>query len=734
VSQSTRELLAETPLQDVDVRDLGRHRLQDLGPPWRLFQLVDPELVDETSAPRSLDSYRTNLPSIATTLVGRDAEIRELTESLAAHATRLVTLTGPAGVGKTRLALQTAARLLDDFDDGVYFVDLSSLADPDSALHAAAGTVGAPEDESAPAEQLAQHLRGRRMLVVLDNLEHLLAIAPALERVAESMGGSKLLATSRVPLRLDLEREYKVEPLAVPMQVESPEGVLGFDAVALFEARARSVSPDFELSDANAGAVSAICRSLDGLPLAIELAASRIAILSPVDLEQRLDQRLRLLRRGPGRTVERHRTLRAAIDWSYDLLGLDEQRLLAYLSIFVGGFTLEAVESVCGCELDAVDGLATLVDANLVRQSGADREPRFALLETVREYAAGRLEHVTGADGVRDRHAQHFLELAERAEPHLREAPGEWINRLDPEQGNLRAALDRFEHVGKNRELLHLAGALWRFWYLTGQLAEGGRRLERALELDHAATPERAKGLLGAAVMAGNQGDSLMLKQRAEEALSVSRAVGDVWTAAYAKHMSGNALNQLGEPQAAAQLFEESAAEFRELGDEHSALIVTRNLARVREASGDVDGARAIHEENLRRARQTHNPRIEASTLGALAMIAAAEGRELDALAAIRQSLIIHRNLGAVPDSALDLYRCACLLARGGSVETAARLFTFDRLNGDVGMGRLSMSDPNEQAWSAAREKLGKERIEAALAEVRSMTLDDALALAIKAL
>jgi predicted ATPase/DNA-binding SARP family transcriptional activator len=406
VSLSTRELLAETPLQDVDLRDLGRHRLQDLSPPWRLFQLVGPGLADETSAPRSLASYRSNLPSIATTLVGRDAEIRELAESLMAPAPRLVTLTGPAGVGKTRLALQTAARLLDHFDDGVYVVDLAPLADPDAALQAVARAVDAPEGEGAPEERIAQHLRGRRALIVLDNLEHLLALASALGQTAEAIGESKLLGTSRVPLRLDTEREYKVEPLPMP------------DSVALFDVRARSAQPDFELSDANAAAVVTICRSLDGLPLAIELAASRIAILSPADLEQRLDERLRLLKRGPGETVERHRTLRAAIDWSYDLLGPDEQQLLAHASIFVGGFTLEALESVCGGELDAVDALATLVDASLVRQSGTDREPRFGLLETVREYAAERLQNVTGIDDIRRRHAQYFLEFAERAEPH----------------------------------------------------------------------------------------------------------------------------------------------------------------------------------------------------------------------------------------------------------------------------------------------------------------------------
>jgi predicted ATPase len=654
---------------------------------------------------------------LSTALVGREAEIRELAELTGAPGTRLVTLTGAAGVGKTRLALQTAARMLDEFDDGVYFVDLAPIRDPDAALQAAASTVGAPEDEGG----LARHLRGRKVLLVLDNLEHLLGLAPALEEMADAIGQSKLLATSRVPLRLDLEREYKVEALPLP------------DSVALFDTRARAALPDFELSDANAGSVAAICRSLDGLPLAIELAASRIAVLSPGELEQRLDQRLRLLRRGSG-AIERHRTLRAAIDWSHDLLGPDEQRLLAYLSIFLGGFSLEAVESVCATALDAVDGLATLVDASLVRVSGADSKPRFDLLETVREYAAERLEQVPGADEIRDRHAEHFLELAERAEPHLREDPGEWIKRLEPEQGNFRAALDRFEAAGRNVELLRLAGASWRFWYLTGRLAEGGRRLERALDLDGDATPYRAKALLGAAVMAGNQGDIYALKQRSEEALAVSRAVGDIWTAAYAKHMLGNASRMGGDTGDAVRLFEESAAEFRALDDEHSALIVTRSLARLREQSDDIAGARAIHEDNLRRARQMHNPRIEASTLGALAMIAAEEGREVDALAAIRQSLVIHRDLDDRLDSASDLYRCACLLARGGSVEAAVRLFMFDDVNDGFGKRRTLVSAADEEALREACEQLGEQAVEAARREARSMSLDDALALAIKAL
>jgi len=735
LSQTARDLFVETPLSAADLRDLGRHRLQDLAPPWRLFQLTGPDLRDNPSPPRSLDTYPTNLPLQPALLVGRSRELRELTELIRRPEVRLVTLSGAAGIGKTRLAVQTAATLLDEFDDGVFFADLATLADPDLALESIASTLGLAEQRGPTTERIAAHLRGHGVLAVLDNLEQLLELAPALKELVAGTSRSKLLVTSRVSLGPDVGHEYLVQPLQAPPRAGSAETMRRVESVALFVSRARSTRPDFELSDDNAAAVGAICRAVDGLPLAIELAASRVSVLAPSALLLRLDQRLKLLKRGAGNVADRHRTLRAAIDWSYDLLDDEQRQLLSCLAVFNGGFSLQAVETICDGAIDVVDGLATLVDANLVRSGGTDEEPRFSLLETMREYAAERLETFGGVAEVRRRHAAYFLELAERAEPHLRESPGERLDLLEREQDNLRTALARFDVEADTGGLIRLAGALWRFWYLRGQLAEGRRWLELALARDPVPTPARAKALLGLSVMAGNQGDYAAVRRHAAAALEVSRTVGDEWTAAYATHMLGNALRGSRELVEAQQLLEESAAAFRRLGDEHSALLVARNLARLLEERGDADAAHAIHQDNLERARAMQNPRIEASTLGALAMIAADDGRHVEALAMLRQSVTIHRELRDLLDSAVDLSRCAFLLAQKGRLEAAARLlYAFESLDGEIGTRRLWVAERNEQTRIVIEQQLAADALTAAREEALSMTLDDALALALSSL
>ena len=708
LSRATRDLLAESPLHDVDLRDAGRHPLDDLGAAWQLYYLATE---DATASPplRSLADSATNLQTQPGAFVGRAGEVHELRALLRQPTIRLVTLTGPAGVGKTRLAVQCAATLLDDFPDGVFVVDLAPVNDAALVSEAIEQSLGLSSGA------VAEYLRARSVLLVLDNFEHLL---PAAGGVAEAIAGttSSALVTSRVALGAEDEHVVTVRPL--PTQ----------DATMLFATRARVVRPEFELTTENSSEVERICARLDGLPLAIELAASRVGVVSPGGLEERLDERLTLSSRAED-GVGRHRTLHAAIDWSYELRSPSCRRLFDTLAVFAGGFDLAALEAVAGD--DVVDALATLVDASLVRVDGGD-EPRFSLLETVRAYAADRLAETADADVLRDRHAHWFLELAERAEPHLREAPGLWVARLEPESDNLGRALDRLE--GRTR--LQLAATLWRFWYLTGRLSEGRRRLESALAHDASeVTPTRAKALLGLTVMAGNLGDYVASKAHAEETLAISRELGDEWTAAYATNLLARALHELGDSDAAERLLEASAAALRDLGDTHSALLASRNLAMMLERGDRQERARRQYEANLGAARDSNNPRIEASTLGALAALTAEEGRVADALPMLRRCLSLHRELGDRLDSALDLSRCAFVLTRSGDLETAARLlFVFERLEPEIGSRRAWVRERNAEVRAAIHDTLAPRAIEEARDEARAMTLDDALRRALEAI
>jgi predicted ATPase/DNA-binding SARP family transcriptional activator len=721
VSQAVRDLLRESGASG-GLRDAGCHRLRDLGSPWRLFELAGPSGSAVSRTPRSLAGYRTNLPSQATSLVGRDGEMSRLTELLRQPDLRLVTVTGAAGVGKTRLAVQTAARLLDDFRHAVLFVDLAPIADVDVALQAIASTVGAPVTGNDAAAEVARHLATREILLVLDNLEHLPGLAPPLDRLIPRHGGSKLLATSRSRLRVPLEHELALEPLATR------------DAIELFTARARAARPGFALGDDDGAATAAICRALDGLPLALELAASQLAVLPPAALRRRLDHRLAGIARSAGGRTDRHATLEAAIDWSYRLLDANAQQLLASLSAFARDAGLEAIEAVCGETLDVVDGLGVLVQANLVRVGGTDDEPRFGLLETVRRYGLAALDASHALGEARDRHAAYFLGLAERAEPHLREDPAEWLARLDADEANLRAALDHLEAAGDNARFVRLAGALWRYWYLRGRLSEGRRRLSRAAAVETRATPMRAKALLGATVMTGNSDDYAATAPLAEETIAVSREIGDAWTEAYAIQLLGNARGRLLH-DGAETLFRESAARFRALGDEHSALLALRNLARILEFRGKSRAARSVYEQNLRDARRSHNPRIEASTLGTLALIAADEGRDLEALSMMRQSLTEHLALGDLLDGAVDLCGCAYLLARGGRADVAAKLLcAFEQLDGEIGGRDTWVAARNERAWNEIERVLTPPELDEIRASPRTVSLADALTIALGAL
>ncbi len=690
VSAATAALLGTDGL-----RDLGEHRLKDLSAPERIYQLGD------AAFPPLRSLHQTNLPIPATPFLGRQKELTEVLGLLSQEDVRLLTLTGPGGTGKTRLALQAAAELGTRYPNGVWWIPLAPLRDPKLVLDTAAQVLGSKNG-------LADHIADRSMLLLFDNFEQVVEAAADVAGLLAACPNLHLLVTSREPLHVTGEQEYPVPPL------------VHAEAIGFFLARARAVKPDFGADDA----VSEICRRLDELPLALELAAARVKALSSEQILERLEQRLPLLTGGARDLPERQRTLRAAIAWSHELLTPEEQRLFARLAVFRGGSTLEAAEEIADADLDT---LQSLVDKSLVRHA----EGRLQMLETIREYASERLEESGEAEELRRRHAEHFLALAEEAYPNLRGSPKEWLDRLEREHDNLRAALDRLGASGESQRALRLAGALSRFWYLGGHVVEGSRRLESALRTDEAPTAARGRALNGAAMMAFEGGDLAAQRLRAQEAFALHRALGDAWGTAYSGHLLGYVALEEHDWARAQQLFDECVRAFRELGDEHYTLVATFNLAWAYEELGDPERARALHEENLRRARATGNERMEALSLAALADRVRDEGRVRDALAMLKASLRISRDLGERVEIADVLSRLASGLAVAGRAGPAARLLSSSMaLHEKIGSRRFWVAQRNEETLATIRTQLDEAAYAEAWEEGRRLTVDEAVALA----
>jgi predicted ATPase/class 3 adenylate cyclase len=541
LSDATRTLVLDAVPPGVALHGLGRHRLRDLEQAEELSELVIDGLPSEFPPIRSLDTIRNNLPVQATSFFGRDAEIAEVGELLT--SSRLLTLTGPGGTGKTRLSLQVAATVADRYPDGVTFVPLGSIEEVDLVVPAIARELGiADAGGSQPMERLQAFLRDRRALLVLDNFEQIQGAAPAIGELLPAAPAITIIVTSRSPLHVYGEREYPVPPLAVPDPSRLPPlAVLSqFESVALFVDRAKAALPSFAVTNENAPAVAEICYRLDGLPLAIELAAARIKLLTPQAILDRLGQRLALLSGGARDLPARQQTLRGAIEWSYDILDDGDRRLFAAFSVFVSGATVEAIEAVCAePDLDVFECLASLVDKSLVRRSAsaADGEARFSMLDTIREYAQERLAEAGRADELRERHASWYLDLAERsAEPIMGADKRVWLDRLEEEHGNLRAAHGWMVESGRAGLAMRLVGALWRFWQMRGYLAEGLDRARMAIALPGAEDDPQclAKALDAAGGIAYWMGDGPKASQFYERALAIQRSLGDraaeAWT------------------------------------------------------------------------------------------------------------------------------------------------------------------------------------------------------------
>jgi predicted ATPase/class 3 adenylate cyclase len=539
VSEATRALLDD----GTRLRDLGEHRLKDLSRPQRLYQLELDDLPGEFPPLKTLDNRPTNLPVQPNELIGRERELEEAA-LLQRDDVRLLTLIGTGGTGKTRLALQLAAEVVDQFQHGVFFVSLAPVRDWELVAPTIARTLGLREQAGETVlETLIEYVRDRELLLVLDNFEQVLAAAPAVAGLSSSAPALKLLVTSRTPLHLSGERTYPVPPLALP------------ESVRLFADRAHAAALEFAVTDENEDAVAEICRRLDRLPLAIELAAPRIRSLPPEALLRRLDQRLKLLTGGAQDLDERQRTLRATIEWSYELLPEAERALFAQLGVFVGGCRLDAAEALCdSLGIDVLDGLQSLVEKSLLRQrADADGEPRFWMLETIREYALQLLAEAGTLADTRRRHADWFVALAEQVDVESRTGDqSASFEQLDADIANLRAALDWAEETRDGELMLRLATALWGFWATRGHIAEGTTVLEEALTL---ARRRPARALVGFCALHLLRGWSEGLADDIDEALRACEELGDDYSLAQAWNLKGrlqgSVLGRIGEGERA---------------------------------------------------------------------------------------------------------------------------------------------------------------------------------------
>lgn len=487
LSLAAQELVCDALPADTEVRDLGAHPLRDLTRPERIFQLVHPALLGDFPPLRTLATRPNNLPLQSTPFIGHVKDIARLTALLQRDDVRVVTITGPGGVGKTRTAMQVAAYLLDAFPDGVWFVDLSALVDPALVPSAILAVLGARDDVGDPGERLVRVLAGKHVLLVLDNVEQIVSAAVVIGALLAGAAELKILATSRAPVHVYGEQEFPITPLPLPdlTHLPAPEALSQYDAVRLFIDRVKAVKPDFVITDQNAPAVAEICARLDGLPLAIELAAARVKVLPPQALLIRFERRLPLLTGGARTLPLRQQTMRDTVTWSYDLLAPDEQILFRRLGVFVGGCTLEAAEVVAGeGGLDVFTGLAALVDASLLQQDEVGGEPRFRMLETIREFAQEQLTAQGEEAATRADHATYFSTFAEQinvAQEHEGDDSSQTLERFQTDYANFEAALTHLEAVGQVEPLLTMISALHGFWLTRGLARHALPRVERAL-------------------------------------------------------------------------------------------------------------------------------------------------------------------------------------------------------------------------------------------------------------
>jgi predicted ATPase/class 3 adenylate cyclase len=800
LSRTTYDLVRDTLPPRAGLHDQGMHQLRDLPAPEHVFQLVHPELPESFPPLNSAGNRPNNLPVELTSFVGREREMTAVTALLA--SARLVALTGTGGCGKTRLAQRVAAALLDNLPDGAWFVDLAPLTDERLVPAAALTAMGLRETPGRTAlDTLTLYLRGRTALVILDNCEHLIAASAELaDALLSACPQLQLLVTSREALGIGGEVAWQVPPMSVPPDnAVAPEALSDYEAVRLFIERCRLTRADFVLTTENAAAVRQICRQLDGIPLAIELAAARVRVLSVQEIAERLDDRFRLLTGGSRTALRRQQTLRALVDWSHDLLSPEEQRLFDRLAVFAGGWTLEAAEEVVA---DAEEGhgetssslrsalvgrgevldlLGRLVDKSLVVvESARNGASRYRLLETLRQYAQQRLAAGNDLAAVKRRHVAHYLALAERSEQGLH-GPDQaaWLNRLETELDNLRAALGWLREddaPGASEQRLCLAGVLWYFWDLRARTGEGLEWLSYFLAMPSAAqrTPGRALalfatgflaatrppfeeslsiwreigdrprlalGLLGVGFVVGLvNGDAAGARPLLEESLTIWRDIGVSWGTAWVLNFQADLVRREGRIDEAGALYQQALASWRAADDRQGRAYAIHGLGDVLRLHGDYAGARALYEESLALCRMVGDRPNEASTLASLGVLALDGGDHAAAEAHFVKSLRIVRETGELADFASGrsaigraVPGLASLAARAGRAQRAATLFgAADALRSIRGItrGPVDRPDPWEETILASAG-LDPGGLAVDWAEGAAMTLDALLAYAV---
>jgi predicted ATPase/class 3 adenylate cyclase len=739
LSSVTRALLGGALPDGVRLRDLGEHRLKDISEPEHVYQLVIERLPDAFPPLRTMGAPLSNFPLQMTSFVGRERELIQVEELL--KKTRLLTLVGTGGTGKSRLAVEAGSRAAATFDDGAVFIPLVSLRDPGLVLSTIARTLSVPEVSSRSIfESLVAELQDAHRLVVLDNFEQVIDAAPAVADLVAACGHLSVLVTSRFALRVSGERELLIEPLSAPdpATLPSPEQLAGFDSVALFMDRARAVRPDLNITPANAAAIASICARLDGLPLAIELAAARIRAISPQELAARLEQRLGQLSSGARDAPARHRTLRDTLAWSYDLLEPEEQVVFRRLAVFAGGCSTSAVEDVCaGASIGLVDILDSLVAKSLLRRSELDGSTRFAMYQTVREFADEQLQASDEAKRIHAAHADHFLRFALVTERQLETADAVGaIRALEQERENIRAALAWYIEQNDFERASRVASAISLFWWIRGYVSEGRSWIDRILALPGSSerTAGRVRALRTGGMIAFPQTDVTTGRRWLEEAVALGRELHETGLVADALHWLGDLTVIDRGPAEGLHLFREAHDLARASGQVFTFDATRIHIAMNAHYAGDLAGARAMADEVLTDARASGRLWATAQAHLNLGWVANDEGDRRRAAEHLREAIAL---LGALGDRFSLLFALlifAMTTADRGGAERAIRIAASAEAHAARSGINLqnSLLELIRGPLDAARASLSAEVVEAAATAGREMPIEEATAYALE--